>query len=93
MNLVAGGIDPVWVARTFVEVAYMRVQGQTCDIGYLAVNPDDYGTVIEFNSQMTNFWNNKVPIEYAQAVGPYFSQLGCTFTYNTTFTQCPQGQY
>lgn len=88
MNLVAAGIEPQWVAKAFLEFAYMQVQGQTCDIGYLAVNPSRDGKDVEFNSMMTNLYNNRYPIQYANEVGPVFSKLGVTFTYNTTFTQC-----
>ncbi len=90
--LLASGLDPSWVAKAFLEFAYTRSQGQTCDIGYFvgnAATPESLQADYGFNSFLSNIWNNKYPLDYINGIKDLWAPFGGPiYVYNTTYTQC-----
>lgn len=92
INLLAAGMDPIWVGRAFLEFAYTQYQGQTCDVGYYVGNqatPETLAADYGFLSYLTNVWNNKYPLDYINEIKNLWAPFGGPiYVYNTTYTQC-----
>lgn len=91
-GLLAGGLNPAIVGRAFLEFAFTRSQGQTCDVGYFVGNsatPETYQSDYGFNSFVSNNWVNKYPLDYINGIKNLWAPFGGPiYVYNTTYTEC-----